>query len=129
MKKLLLILSICTLLLLGKLFNWTEPIHHCSCLLKFYSKENYTLRSDADDYKQCMFKESEIPSNSSNRQIVLYQIISNCREIINPASFREVFIKRVFKNQLLLADLVQNYCLSRKLEFEFYTVGTGKLRF
>ena len=129
MKRLLLILSICTLILFGKFFNWTETIYHCFCLSKFYSEEKNCFRTDTDDYKQYMFKESEIPSNASTRQIVLYQIISNCREIINSISFREVFTKRLYKNQILLADLVNNSCLSRKLEFEFYTVGTGKLRF
>jgi len=98
-------------------------------MLKFYSDGNHTLHSDSDEHQQYMFKETEIPSNASNRQIVLYQIISNFREIINPVSFREFFITRVYKNQFLLADLVHNSCLSRKLEFEFYTVGTGKLRF
>jgi len=129
MKRLLLVLSICTLILLGKVFNWTETIHHCLCLSKFYSEEKNSFQTDTDNYKQYMFKESEIPSNASNRQIVLYQIISSCREITNPVSFREVFTKRLYKNQILLADLVNNSCLSRKLEFEFYTVGTGKLRF
>ena len=129
MKKVLLILSICTLILLGNQLNSIQQIHHGIFLLKFYSEGNHTLHSDSDEHQQYMFKETEIPSNASNRQIVLYQIISNFREIINPVSFREFFITRVYKNQFLLADLVNNYCLSRKLEFEFYTVGTGKLRF